>query len=305
MFIELVSSVRKLSHLWERCLDLTILVRSASVGEDKLIYLNELFGAPGLAGFVTTMATRNKKSGVKGVYSLNARVNLTVPRPNQASYDSRFDVQCTTGRRLTIAIHAKLDRSANMSEAAYLRKMGVIYGTAVVNTLVELLPQREAAQEVSDLHVVFYNYGAKNGTLDWAAIRAAAREHLRVMEGGCAVTKQPATTATGVESPVEALTRGLERAERGGHRTGRMATQAGAEAPGDTATELGRDSEGSVLEPAVAAEVRAFLEHCLHCNVHLVPQPQMDEWLIPSIVDLPNLAADVWEEDPRYGVEVI
>jgi hypothetical protein len=58
MFIELVSSVRKLSHLWERCLDLTILVRSASAGEGKLIFLNELFGAPGLAGFVTTMATR-------------------------------------------------------------------------------------------------------------------------------------------------------------------------------------------------------------------------------------------------------
>jgi hypothetical protein len=232
-------------------------------------------------------------------------VNLTVPLPNQASYDSRFDVECTTGRRLTIAIHAKLDRSVNMSDTAYLSKMSGIYGTAVVNTLVELLPQREASQEVSDLHVVFYNYGAKNGTLDWAAIRAAAREHLRVMEGGFKATEQPAATATGVESPVEALTRGLEVAECSMSLTGRKATQAGAEAPEETTVTLGLGSEGSVLEPVVVAEVWAFLEYCLHHNVHLVPQPQMDEWLIPSFVDLPNLAADVWEEDPRYGVEVI
>jgi hypothetical protein len=32
-----------------------------------------------------------------------------------------------------------------------------------------------------------------------------------------------------------------------------------------------------------------------------VPQPAMNEWLIPSFVDLPTLAADAWEEDRRYS----
>jgi hypothetical protein len=305
MLIELLSGGKRLSHLWERCLDLTILVHSADRTDlEHDVELSEVFGARGLSGHRIPAAVSGNQQPSAGVYSLNLNLNLTVPL-KQAGYDSKFDVTTTTGRRLTIAMHAKLDRSANMSEAAYLRKMSVIYGEAVVNTLVELLSQREAAQGVSDLHVIFYNYGAKNGTLDWAAIRAAASEHLRVMEGGSNVTEQPAATATGVESPVEALTRGLERAERGELRTGRKASQAGAEAPEETTMALGRDSEGSVLERAVAAEVRTFLEHCLHQNVHLVPQPQMDEWLIPSFVDLPNLAADVWEEDPRYGVEVI
>jgi hypothetical protein len=305
MLVELLGGGKRLSHLWERCLDLTILVHSADRTDlEHDVELSEVFGARGLSGHRISAAVSGNQQPSAGVYSLNLNLNLIVPL-KQAGYDSKFDVTTTTGRRLTIAIHAKLDRSANMSDAAYLSKMSGIYGTAVVNTLVELLPQREAQQEVSDLHVIFYNYGAKNGTLDWAAIRAAASEHLRVMAGGFNVTEQPATTATGVESPVEALTRGHEVAECSRSLTGRKATQAGAEAPEETTVALGRDSEGSVLEPAVAADVRAFLEHCLHHNVHLVPQPQMDEWLIPSFVDLPNLAADVWEEDPRYGVEVI
>jgi hypothetical protein len=269
-FKRLLWGAGSLSELWERSIDASILVRSVSTSSalpsrsgGQVADLGEVFAVPGLQGLYIPMAVGPAANPAPGVHYLNKHLVLTVPPEQQRGYDSKYTAACADGRTLLIATQAKVDNSSKISPATYASKMSKIYARTVVNTVVELAPELERTQKLRDLHVVFYNHAAPDAHLDWGAIAIAASTYLdNQVRRASEVSEQSAGCSTA-----------------------------------SSYNELGAaNAKSNFGDAAVVSKARAFFALHLKTNVHLVPHSDLVKWLIPSLVNLPSLAAGAFEE---------
>jgi hypothetical protein len=216
---DLFVDVAKISDLWERAVDMTLLVRPAS-RPGGLVQLSNVFGIAADIGSI-----QYEHPLVIGL-QLNRNMQLTLSRPPIPGSNSVYDVRRSDGETVRIYVQNELPQSSKT-------QLSTAYGLSVYQCVLHQVGQWPG---LNATHIVFYDYGASTSVIDHEDVARVALE--RVMEG---------------------LSSGQCTAKE-------------------------------------ADLVRSFVAHHIH-NVHVVPRPVLAEWLIPSFVDLPVLAADAWAEE--------